>query len=214
VSERPVLVCGARTFAPEVADVVGDTPGFRVIGFVENEDRERCSSDLDGRPVHWVEDIGRLASSAGVVCGLATTHRTRFTRQVEAMGFQPAIVVHPAAHVSSGSTLGLGSIAFPGVVVGSHTEVGRHVLLNRGALVGHHTVIGDHVSLLPGANVAGNCCVGECTYVGMGALVLNGVSVGAYSVIGAGAVVTRDVPERVQVVGVPARIVREGIEGR
>jgi acetyltransferase-like isoleucine patch superfamily enzyme len=48
----------------------------------------------------------------------------------------------------------------------------------------------------------------------MGALILNTVSVGAYSVVGAGAVVTRDVPDHVQVVGVPAEIVKEGVEGK
>jgi acetyltransferase-like isoleucine patch superfamily enzyme len=48
----------------------------------------------------------------------------------------------------------------------------------------------------------------------MGALILNTISVGAHSVVGAGAVVTRNVPDHVQVVGIPAAIVREGIDGK
>jgi len=88
------------------------------------------------------------------------------------------------------------------------------VIVNRGVLVGHHTVVGDHVSLQSGANVAGLCEIGEGTYVGMGALILNTISVGAHSVVGAGAVVTRNVPDHVQVVGIPAAIVREGIDGK
>ncbi len=67
---------------------------------------------------------------------------------------------------------------------------------------------------MPGANIAGNCTIGDAVYVGMGAIVLNNVTIGARSIIGAGAVVTRDVPGNVQVVGNPARISKETIEGK
>ncbi len=40
-----------------------------------------------------------------------------------------------------------------------------------------------------------------------GAVVIDHVRVGSFSVVGAGAVVDDDVPDRVQVVGIPARIV-------
>jgi acetyltransferase-like isoleucine patch superfamily enzyme len=48
----------------------------------------------------------------------------------------------------------------------------------------------------------------------MGAVVLDRITVGVHSVVGAGAVVTRDVPDHVQVIGVPARIVKENIRGK
>ena len=48
----------------------------------------------------------------------------------------------------------------------------------------------------------------------MGAVVLDGLTVGRQTVIGAGAVVTRDVPDCVQVVGLPAKIVKENIRGK
>jgi acetyltransferase-like isoleucine patch superfamily enzyme len=80
-------------------------------------------------------------------------------------------------------------------------------------LVGHHTEVGDYASIMAGANVAGSCRIGEKTYVGMGAVVLDHVSIGWGSIVGAGAVVTADVPDNVQVVGVPARVVKEGVEG-
>ena len=40
-------------------------------------------------------------------------------------------------------------------------------------------------------------------------MILPGVTVGRESVVGAGAVVTKDVPDRVVVAGVPARIIKK-----
>ncbi|MEA3055593.1 MAG: hypothetical protein QOD30_1025, partial [Actinomycetota bacterium] len=86
--------------------------------------------------------------------------------------------------------------------------------MNRGAAVGHHTEVGNFVSIQPGANVAGAASIGDAVYIGIGATVIDRRSIGNGSVVGAGAVVTTDVPAHVLVVGVPAKIVREGIDAR
>lgn len=210
---RNLLVLGTRTLAQEIADVAS-TAGFDVVGFVENIDRGRCAEPLVGLPVHWVDEIGALAADHLAVCGLATARRSDYVAQVAAHGLGFATVVHPSAHVSSRSTVGEGSVIGAGVVVGAHTSIGRHVLLNRAVLIGHHTTVGDFATIQPGANVAGLCTVGERSFVGMGAVVLDRIEIGSEAIVGAGAVVTRNVPPRTQVVGVPARIVKEGLEGR
>jgi maltose O-acetyltransferase len=49
----------------------------------------------------------------------------------------------------------------------------------------------------------------ENVWLGVRAIVLRGVTVGAGSVVAAGSVVSRDVPPRVLVGGVPARVIRQ-----
>jgi acetyltransferase-like isoleucine patch superfamily enzyme len=48
----------------------------------------------------------------------------------------------------------------------------------------------------------------------MGAVVLDRLTLGCGSVVAAGAVATKDVPESTLVMGVPARVVEEGIPAR
>lgn len=213
-TKQPLLILGTRALAEDVADLVSEIPGLELAGFVENMDKERCATQLDGMPVIWVDDLPAYATTHRAVCALGTTHRSRFTDQAAALGMKFATVVHPTARVSSRSSLGDGTIVSAGVVVATKTRIGRHVFINRGALIGHHTVIEDYTSIMPGANIAGNCRVGPAAYIGIGAVVIDNTTVGEHSVVGAGAVVTRDVPPNVQVMGVPARIVKRDIPGK
>ena len=208
-----LIILGTRVFAEEVADLVADGAEHELVAFGENWDRSRCSSLL-GLPVIWVDDLGPLAATHVAVCAIGTTHRSAFVRQVEAMAFRFATVRHPTARVSRTSTVGPGSILSAGVIVAAHTTIGAHVIVNRGSLIGHHTAIGDCVTISPGANIAGRITIGDGTYVGMGAIILDSLKIGRGSVIGAGSLVTKDVPDHVQVMGVPARITKEGVEGR
>lgn len=214
MGRQPLLVLGTRTLAVEVMDLVSDTAEYEVVGFVENRDRERCSEELEGLPIHWIDDVAALGATHRAVCALGTTKRSLFTDQATALGFRFATIVHPTARISRACTVGEGSVISAGAIVATHTVIGAHVLVNRGALIGHHTVIRDHCSIMPGANIAGSCTIGAGSYVGMGAIVIDHLSVGAGCVIAAGAVVTKDLPAGVQVMGVPARVVRSDVEGR
>jgi acetyltransferase EpsM len=211
---RELLILGTRTFAVEVADLATAIPGVHVAGFVENMDPIRCQQPLEGLPVYWIDEVEALSNSHRAVCALSTTLRSRFVEQVAKKGLPFATLVHPAAIVSKRSEVGEGSILGAACVVAAHSVLGSHVIVNRGALIGHHTTIGRFCSIQPGANVAGACSIGEATYVGMGAIILDHVTIGSHVIVAAGAVVTRDVPDHVQVMGIPARVTKMDIEGR
>jgi sugar O-acyltransferase (sialic acid O-acetyltransferase NeuD family) len=210
----PLVILGTSLFAPEVADLIEDTGRYEVTAFVENWNRDKTSEPFLGRPVVWIDDAGPLASTHEAVCSLGTTRRKAFIEQVASLGFRFARVEHPGARISVKSEVGEGSIISVGVVVAAYTRVGRHVIVNRGTLIGHHVAVHDYVTISPGANIGGAVTVEEGAYVGMGAIVLDRLTVGAHAVVGAGAVVTRNVPAGVQVMGVPARITGEALEGR
>lgn len=214
MTARKLLICGSYALAEEVADLVSEIPGFELVGFVENWQRDRCSSPLLGLPVIWHEELPRYANDHCAVVALGTTRRNQFCDQVAAAGVPFATLVHPSARVSPSACLGEGCIISAGVIIAAHTTLGRHVFVNRGALIGHHTCIGDYVSIMPGANIAGKTRIGAHSYVSMSAIVLDNISIGESCLVAAGALVTKDAPPHVQLMGLPAVIVKKDVEGR
>ena len=207
-TNRPILILGTRTFAEHVADLIDETPGYHVAGFVENMDRDRCAAPLLDLPVYWIDDIAPLARTHAAVCALSTTLRSRFIDQAAALGMPFATVIHPGARVSRRSTVGEGSIVSVGAIIAAYTHLGRHVIVSRGAGIGHHTRIGDYVTIQPGANVAGACQIGQAAYIGIGATIIDKLTIGEHATVGAGVVVVRDVPPHMKVVGAPPKIIR------
>ncbi len=212
-TERKIIIFGARSFAEEVADLASEIPGVRVAGFVENLDRNH-PPNLHGIPVHWIDDVAPLAATHQAVCALGTVRRRSLIERAKAMGFVFVALIHPSARVSQKSTIGEGSMVSAGCIIAAHSVVGAHVIINRGALVGHHLEIGDYANVGPGANIGGGSRIGSGAYIGIGATVIDHITIGAESVIGAGAVVTKNIPANVLAVGAPAKIVKEGIEGK
>ena len=154
-------------------------------------------------------NVAQLDDSYRGVCAVGTTKRKKFIQQALALELQFTKIIHPSARIPKTTLLADGTIINVGAIIGAKSKIGHHVILNRGCLIGHHVQIGDYVTISPGANIAGSVRIADCSYVGMGAVILDGISIGCNSVVGAGAVVTRDVPDHVQVVGVPAHVVKE-----
>jgi serine O-acetyltransferase len=97
-------------------------------------------------------------------------------------------------------------------------RIGAGVFLDHatGLVVGETAVIEDGVSLLQNVTLGGtgkqagdrHPKVRQGTIIGAGAKILGNIEIGAYARIAAGAVVLTNVPPRVTVAGVPAKILR------
>lgn len=203
--KEKIIILGASAYAEEVADLLMETGDYDLLGFVEGLDREKCSKNLLGLPIYWVENIGVQKEDCKALCAVGSTKRRTFIEQVGNQGFEFITVIHPFAKISRTASLGEGCFVSPGVIIASHTSLGCHTIVNRGSLIGHHTHIGDYVTISPGANIAGRTNIGSFTYIGMGAVIIDGISIGSKCTVGAGSVVVKDLPDGVRAVGVPAR---------
>lgn len=109
---------------------------------------------------------------------------------------------------------------------GPHTKLGRHVFINRdclfvdlgGITIDDDALIGPRVSLISVNHQEDpahrrdlelkSVHIEHGAWLGAGVTVLPGVTIGHDAIVGAGAVVTKDVPPRMVVAGVPAKIIR------
>ena len=119
--------------------------------------------------------------------------------------------VGPFSHLRPGAYLE------EGVHIGNYVEV-KESRLGRGVQAGHFSYLGD-ASIGAETNIGAGTItcnfdgqdkhrtsIGEGAFIGCDTMLVAPVSVGDGAATGAGAVVTRDVPENLLAVGVPARI--------
>lgn len=108
-----------------------------------------------------------------------------------------------------------------GCQIGLGASIGRGVILSYGGMgvvIHHRAVIGDRVNVGTNVTIGGTSkkyevpIIGENTLIGTGAKVLGQVKIGKNCVIGANAVVINDVPDCCMVGGVPAKIIKTGID--
>jgi serine O-acetyltransferase len=142
--------------------------------------------------------------------GIIILYRVREWARRRPSAFVPGLcdrlmeVLHQTA-ISREATLGTG-VYFPhgSAHIHGNTTIGDCVI------VGVHSGIGLRGSFFSDDMGTRGPTIGAYTRVGTGSKVIGAITVGERAVIGAGAVVISDVPEAATVVGVPAKVVRQG----
>ena len=95
-----LMILGTNIFALEMADLIGDVEEYELVGFVENQDKNKCGDLIVGKPVVWIDNIKDMVDTCEFICSIGTTHRISYIEQVKAMGGRFIEFVHPTAYVS------------------------------------------------------------------------------------------------------------------
>jgi sugar O-acyltransferase (sialic acid O-acetyltransferase NeuD family) len=215
---KRVVIIGAGGHGREVSEILRqqseDCAAF-VLGFIDDEPR-LSEQIINGLPVlgNWSWFENRDRDEIEVVCAVGFPEvRRRLVERATALGLSFGKAISGVANISQSAKIGRGVMIFPNTVVSTDCRIGDHSVINSGVTISHDSLIGDYATINPGVNVAGNVSIGEGCYLGVGSSVIHGVSIGAWTVIGGGAVVTKDLPENVTAVGVPARVIKNGENG-
>lgn len=205
---RRVAVWGASGHARVVADALR-LGGWEVVGFIDDIAPDRRGQSFAGATVLGGADcleslLGNGVRSMAIGVGDNEARLALGKRAVEA-GFELPNAVHPSATVATDAVLGTGVLVAANAVINPAACIGDLVIVNTAAVVEHDCLLGAGVHLAPGGVLAGMVRVGSISLIGAGAVVVDHRTIGERVRIGAGATVIHDVPDRVTVVGSPAR---------
>jgi len=211
-----VVGLGAGGHAKVVIEILRLMGSYELVGLLDPK-QELWDTEVLSIPVLGDDNLLPELYDRGVryaFIGLGTIGNTRLRRRLyekaRRQRFQIVQAIHPQAIIAPSAEIGHGPTIMAGVVINAAARLGDNVIVNTGAIVEHDCVIGDHAHIATGARLASTVHVGEGTHIGLGASVRQCIHIGRNAVVGAGAVVVDDVPDNVVVVGLPARILKEG----
>ena len=214
---KSVVIIGAGGFGREVLEIFKDrnkiSKTWNILGFID-EDKQLHRKILNGYPVlggfDWLRE--HRGDNLGCVCAIGTCEtRKQVIEKLRETGISYYNAIHPSVIMSEFVEMGVGVIICAGSILTVNIKIGDHVHIDTNCTVAHDAIIGNYCRLNPGVKINGNNHLGEGVYVGTGATFIQEVSVGDWSMIGAGAVVSKDIPEKVVAVGIPARVVKQKV---
>ena len=206
-----VLVYGARGHGKVVADILLASGDHELKGFVDDDESLYGSTVIGFQVIGGAERLKCETTSGniGVALGVGDNGtRQKLAELCKSLGAEVITAVHPAASISKTAYVKAGTVIMAGAIINPCAQVGFGVIVNSGAVIEHDVLIGDYAHVSPNSVMGGESELGTLSHLGLGAVILPRVVVGSRTVIGAGAVVTREMPDDIIAVGVPARVTR------
>jgi len=209
MSGSKVYIIGAGGFGREVLNIYIDLGREDdVLGFLE-ENSKREGEILNGKPIYDISILENLdRENIKLIGAIGTPLRKRLIEYTKELGYKYDTVIHPTVVKSRWVSIGEGSIICAGTIITSQVTIGEHTIINLDSTIGHDVKIGSYTTISPGVHISGRVSIGDGSFIGTGAVIVPNVKIGNNSFIGAGAVVTKDIPDNVLAVGVPAKPIK------
>jgi sugar O-acyltransferase (sialic acid O-acetyltransferase NeuD family) len=208
-----MVIAGAKGFAKEILEVLYQLEYKDDIFFFDDISEDLPIELYGYQIIKSINDLQLVFNrkSFGFSLGLGgPKSRKIIADKLLGVGGILERTVSPFSHVGHfDNFIGEGCNIMTGTVITNSIKIGKGCLINLNCTIGHDSILGDFVELSPGTHISGNCTIGDMTQIGTNVTILPKINIGKNSIIGAGSVVTKDIPDNVLVVGVPAKILKE-----
>ena len=195
--KKDILVFGCGGHAKSCLDIIEQSEGCRVIGFVGR--REEIGLNIGHHTVLTCdEELSELKCSfhlafIGIGQMASPAPRIKLFDFLTSNGHELGTFQSSSAIISPSAQIGQGTIIMHGAIVNASAVIGKNCIINTKALIEHDCEVGSHCHISTGAILNGGVKVGSGVFVGSSAVVKQGVTIGDGATIKMGEVVTRDV---------------------
>lgn len=204
-----LVVIGAGGHSKVIQDIVIASGRYSIYAILDDAiSKTMVKEKVIYSNVNYIEELD-LKNYFFVVAIGDNQVRKKLVEKLSISNERYATIIHPSAVISKSSKLGAGTVIMPNATINADSVIGSHSIINTHAVVEHDNVLNEFVHISPGSVLSGGVTVNKETHLGSGSIVIPGKEIGARSVIGAGAVVTKDIPDEVTAVGVPAKVIKE-----
>lgn len=206
-----MLIIGAKGFAKEVLEVRHQNNELENLCFYDDVN-DAISGTLYGKfpilktALEAKAYFENTDSRFTIGIGDPNLRATLYKKFTDLGGDFTTVIAENASIGHYGNQIGPGCNIMQKCVLTNDVTLGKGVLINQLSSIGHDVQLGDFVEICPSVSISGNCVIGEHTFIGTGAIVLPKVKIGSNVIIGAGSVVTKDIPDNVTAVGIPAKV--------
>jgi sugar O-acyltransferase (sialic acid O-acetyltransferase NeuD family) len=97
-------------------------------------------------------------------------------------------------------------------IIENCVTIGKGSLIHNHSMISHDSQVGEFCEISPGAKLLGDVQIGNYCQIGSNAVILPRIKIGNHVRVGAGAVVTKNLPDDLTVVGIPARKIMTKID--
>lgn len=184
---------------------------YDLLGFIQSPDNEPVA-DVLGHPVLGTDEQILALKQQYDACFFSNVNYSPVKMHEADMllaqyGCPTVSLIHPDIDMSH-ATYGRNIMLCEGTIVGPGVTIGNHLTCRLGSIISHDVTLEDYVYISPGVTICGMVHLKDGCDIGAGATILPRLTIGKNVIIGAGAVVTKDIPDNVTAVGVPAKIIK------
>lgn len=207
-----MVVFGAKGFAKEVIEVLLQNEYSEEIFLFDDYSNDQCEYLYNKyKIIKTHEEFNyhlKTKGYCGCLIGVGAITRQLMSNKIKSFGGQLKKLISKHAIVGHNDiVIEDGAIIMPFSQITASVFVGEGSLINKAAILSHDVEVGSYCDIAPGAKIMGRTKVGNCTEIGANATLLPKIKIGSNCRVGAGSVVTKNFPDNVTIVGVPARIV-------
>ncbi len=216
---KKIFIVGAGGLGLEVLDLINQintiSKKFEFIAFIDNN---KNSSTLSlGNKTYDILDedyfikTNKHDSDIGIAVGIGNPEvNYKVTSYYKKnTGFTFPNLIHPKAHLNTDDlNLGIGNIFMANSYISVNVDVGNFNIINLNCTIGHDVTIKNNNIMNPGVNISGSVKIGERNLLGTNSAIIQNLRIGNDNLISAGSLIFKDIGNDSQLMGNPARVIR------